>query len=158
MTILINAMNRKCKRKQRVSKGGEAGFTMVELILVIVLTSILGTFGFQILTQSLLAQRNMQVRKEHSDDAVLALDKISSEIMVATAVTTGSTLTLTLPTETVAYSVNSGQLERDVSGTANVIAKDVASFNSSGTTSITVSLSFTGETGNRQTTVYRRDL
>jgi type II secretory pathway pseudopilin PulG len=151
-------MNRKCKRKQRAPKGGEAGFTMVELVLVIVLTSILGMFGFQILTNSLLAQRNMQVRKEHSDDAVLALNKISSEIMVATAISTGSTLTLTLPTETVAYSVNSGQLERNVSGTAHVIAKNVASFNSSGTTSITVSLSFAGETGNRQTTVYRRDL
>ena len=74
------------KHKHRISKGGEAGFTLVELIVVLVLTSILGTFGFEILTDSLLAQRNVQVRKEHSDDAVLAMSTLQREIMEATGV------------------------------------------------------------------------
>ncbi len=68
------------KHKRKIIKGGEAGFTIVELIIVMVLTSFLGTFGFQLLAQSLVAQRNMQVRKAHSDDAVLTLGKISREL------------------------------------------------------------------------------
>ena len=71
------------KYKRKISKDGEAGFTMVELLLVVVLTSILGVFGFQILTQCLLAQRDMQVRKEHSDDGVLAMEQISRELREA---------------------------------------------------------------------------
>ncbi len=77
-------MLRKYRRKN--TKCGEAGFTLVELIIVIVLTSLLGVFGFQMLAQSLLAQRNMQLRKEHSDDAVMALDKISRELRQASLV------------------------------------------------------------------------
>ncbi len=56
---------------------------MVELIIVIVLTSILGTFVFQIFTQCLVAQRKIQVRKEHSDDAVLVLDQLGRELRQA---------------------------------------------------------------------------
>jgi type II secretory pathway pseudopilin PulG len=153
-------MNRKCKRKkQRVPKGGEAGFTMVELVLVIVLTSILGMFGFQILTNSLLAQRNMQVRKEHSDDAVLVLDRISREVMAEVddgSVTIG--MTLTLPGASAVYSLNGSNLERTSGGVTNIIARNVASFTTSGTNPITVSMSFTGETGNRETKVFIRNL
>ncbi len=74
---------KRLKKHRRNNEGREAGFTIVELIIVIVLTSLLGVFGFQMLAQSLIAQRNMQVRKEHSDDAVLALDKISRDLRQA---------------------------------------------------------------------------
>ena len=71
-----------CKTAQR----GEAGFTLIEMIIVVVLSSILGTFIFGVLTKSLAAQRNMQVRKERSDDAVLALERISREVREANSV------------------------------------------------------------------------
>ncbi len=71
-------MFRKYKRKK--TKREESGFTMVELMVVIVLSSFLGTFGLNILAQSLVAQKNMEVRKAHSDDAVLTLGKINREL------------------------------------------------------------------------------
>lgn len=71
-----------CKSAQ----SGEAGFTLVEMIIVIVLSSILGTFIFGVLTKCLAAQRNMQVRKERSDDAVLVLERISREVREANSV------------------------------------------------------------------------
>ena len=68
------------KYKRKITKCGEEGFTMVELTVVIVLTAILGLFSFQALTQSILVQQDMQERKEHSDDGVLALNHISREL------------------------------------------------------------------------------
>ena len=147
------------KHKRRISKGSEAGFTMVELILVIVLTSILGMFGFQMLTQSLLAQRNVQVRKEHCDDSVLAMNTIRRELMESTAVTTGSTLTCAIGGSSAVYSLNGSDLERTSGGTPNVIAKDVTSFATSvnGNGSILVNLTFAGETAGREIKVFRRN-
>ncbi|MBT6051214.1 MAG: type II secretion system protein, partial [Candidatus Scalindua sp.] len=70
----------------KTAQSGEAGFTLIEMIIVVVLSSILGTFIFGVLTKSLAAQRNMQVRKERSDDAVLALERISREVREANSV------------------------------------------------------------------------
>ncbi len=143
------------KRRRKNTKGGEAGFTMVELIIVIVLTSILGTFVFNILAQCLVAQRELQVRREHSDDAVLTLHQMSRDIMETTTVTTGTNaLTLTVDSVSVAYSVVGNQLLRNT----NIIARDVASLTATDTgASVNVSLSFIGETGQRQLEVVRRN-
>jgi len=75
-------MNRKHKRQN--TQGAEAGFTLIELIIVIALASILGTFVFSIITKSLSAQINMQHKKERSDDAVLSLERIGRELKEAT--------------------------------------------------------------------------
>jgi prepilin-type N-terminal cleavage/methylation domain-containing protein len=75
-------MNR--KHKCQNTQGAEAGFTLIELIMVIALASILGTFVFSIITKSLAAQINMQERKERSDDAVLSLERIGRELREAT--------------------------------------------------------------------------
>ncbi len=77
-------MNRKHKRQN--TQGSEAGFTLIELIIVIAIASILGTFVFSIISKSLSAQINMQTKKERSDDAVLALERISREIREATTI------------------------------------------------------------------------
>ncbi len=79
------------KHRRKNTEGGEAGFTLVELIIVIVLSSLLGVFGFRMLAQTLIAQQNIQSRKEHSDDAVLALDKISRELRLANTIHTATT-------------------------------------------------------------------
>ncbi len=72
--------------KRKSPQAGEAGFTLVEMIIVLVLASILSVFVFQIFTKCLKAQISMQERKERSDDAVLVQEKISREIMEAEAV------------------------------------------------------------------------
>ncbi len=77
-------MNRKHKRQN--TQGAEAGFTLIELIIVIALASILGTFVFSIISKSLASQINMQERKERSDEAVLSLERIGRELREATAI------------------------------------------------------------------------
>ena len=62
---------------------GEAGFTLIEMIIVIVLASILGIFIFQVLTKSLGTQIAMQTRKERDDAAIMILEKIGREIKEA---------------------------------------------------------------------------
>ena len=71
-------MNRKHKRQN--TQGTEAGFTLIELIIVLTIASILGTFVFSIITKSLAAQINMQKRKERSDDAVLSMERMNREL------------------------------------------------------------------------------
>ena len=78
-------MNRKHKRKN--TQGAEAGFTLIELIIVIALASILGTFVFSIISKSLASQINMQERKVRSDDAVLSLERIGRELREARDIT-----------------------------------------------------------------------
>lgn len=173
------------KHKCKITKGGESGFTLVELILVIVLTSILGTFVFQILTQSLLAQRDMQVRKEHSDDGVLAMDQISRELGAAVGTNILASTDMlgfrkvdrsTAFGHYVLYGRNSGTnqlvrlsiLSTDNDGNdhgtvtsqfssnmGNVVAENVSAF----TADIlgNISLQFTGEASARQTRVFVRN-
>ena len=74
-------MNREHKRQN--TQGAEAGFTLIELILVIVLASILGTFVFSIITKSLTAQINMRDDQRMAEDAVRILDKICTELREA---------------------------------------------------------------------------
>jgi type II secretory pathway pseudopilin PulG len=70
---------------------GEAGFTMMELVIVLILASILGIFVLQIATSSLNTFITMRKRKERADDAVLALERMSREIRAANTIdSTGS--------------------------------------------------------------------
>ena len=71
------------KNECQSAQNGEAGFTMIELVIVLVLTSILGIFLFQIVTGSLNTLITMRTRKERADDAVLVLEKISREVRAA---------------------------------------------------------------------------
>jgi prepilin-type N-terminal cleavage/methylation domain-containing protein len=74
-------MNRKHKRQN--TQGAEAGFTLIELIMVIAIASVLETFIFKIITKCLAAQINMQGKKERCDDAALSLERISRELREA---------------------------------------------------------------------------
>lgn len=77
-------------RKHKSTRSGEAGFTLIEMIIVIVISSILGTFIFGVLTKCLVAQRNMQARKERSDDAIQALERINREFREANVLGTAT--------------------------------------------------------------------
>ena len=82
-------INKRCRHKS--PQEGEAGFTLIEMIIVIVISSILGIFIFGVLTKCLVAQRDMQVRKERADDAIQVLEKISREVREAKTInSTGS--------------------------------------------------------------------
>lgn len=134
---------------------GQAGFTLIEVIIVVILTGILGTFTFYILSGSTRTFANMATRKERADDALLALEKISREVRDASSVSTasGSTLAFTKKnavgvdsSTTISYTLSSGVLERygNVGGTSAIVAKNVSSFTVSQEASnrITMSLAF----------------
>ncbi|KHE93955.1 MAG: prepilin-type N-terminal cleavage/methylation domain-containing protein [Candidatus Scalindua rubra] len=74
------------KYRNKSPQKGEAGFTLMEMVMVIVLASILGIFVFGVLTKCIVAQRDMQVRKEMSDDAVRSMDKVNRELREASVV------------------------------------------------------------------------
>ena len=85
----INRKHKQCQHTQ----DGEAGFTLIEMIIVIVLTSILGIFIFQVLTKSLGSQIDMQTRKERDDAAIMVLEKIGREVKEAKTInSTGSNI------------------------------------------------------------------
>lgn len=70
-------------KKHKSTQSGEAGFSLIEMVIVIVISSILGTFILGTLTKCLVAQRDMQVRKERSDDAIQSLERINREFREA---------------------------------------------------------------------------
>ena len=134
-------INKRCRHKS--PQVGEAGFTLIEMIIVIVLASILGTFIFQVLTKSLSAQIAMQKRKERADDAVMVLEKISREVREAESIITASSNKLTFKkADTVGVvrfirDTSSNRLRRQSaadkdslpgSGSGNIVAENVTAF------------------------------
>ena len=141
-------INKRCRHKS--PQEGEAGFTLIEMIIVMVLVSILGTFIFQVLTKSLGAQIAMQTRKERADDAILVLERISREVRGANDIITASSNKLTFRRADTGKVVrfirntSSNKLRRqsadDVgglpgSGSGKVMAENVTTFEVSATSS-----------------------
>ncbi|GAX61083.1 hypothetical protein SCALIN_C17_0117 [Candidatus Scalindua japonica] len=79
------------KHKCQHTQDGEAGFTLMEMIIVVVIASILGTFVFGVLTKSLSAQIAMQKKKERNDDAIMVMEKISREVKEAKTINNTAT-------------------------------------------------------------------
>jgi len=135
------------EKESQSTQNGEAGFTMTELVIVLVLTSILGIFIFQITTSSLKTFITMRPRKERADDAVLVLDKISREVRAANDInSTGSNLLIFKRADTgkaVKYIRNTAtnrlrrQSAADVASlpggnsSGNIVAENVSVFNCS---------------------------
>ncbi len=160
------------KYRNKSPQKGEAGFTLMEMIIVIVLASILGIFVFGVLTKCLKAQRDMQVRKEMSDSAIRTLDKVNREFRECTVVMTSVDDTLVFEKSNssassdtnpiVAYIRNTGtnvltRQSRPLFGgwdNINVIARNVSRFGITygaagpGTASrFTIQMEFESETG-----------
>lgn len=156
------------------------GFTLIEVIMVLVLASILGVFTFQYLTSSVLAFRTHSVRKEKSDDAVLALDRMSREIrdaklstvVITSPGTSPSTITFTRKNTTnmqdastaVTFTLDtaSKELRRQSAAGTSILAKNVQGFTASKdvtTGIITLAVKFlpASRTIDWQTTVYPRN-
>ncbi|MBT3355500.1 MAG: type II secretion system protein [Candidatus Scalindua sp.] len=137
----------KTKNASQSTQNGEAGFTMIELVIVLVLTSILGIFVFKISTSSLKTLITMRTRKERADDAVLVLEKISREVRAANDInSTGSNILIFKRADTgkaVKYIRNTGtnrlrrQSAADVASlpgnnsSGNIVAENVSAFNCS---------------------------
>ena len=134
------------KKESQTTQNGEAGFTMIELVIVLVLTSILGIFLFQIVTSSLSTFITMRTRKERADDAVLVLEKISREVRAANDINTVGNNILIFKRADTGKSVKfirntaTNRLRRqsaaDVaslpgsSSSGNIVAENVSGFNS----------------------------
>ena len=161
------------KNESQSTQNGEAGFTMIELVIVLVLTSILGIFVFQIVTSSLNTLITMRKRKERADDAVLVLEKISREVRSANDITSvGSNILIFKRADTgtaVKFIRNSGtnrlrrQSAADVaslpssSSSGNVVAENVSVFTSSNTGGL-IALDLQFFSGSEwETKVYRRN-
>jgi hypothetical protein len=122
---------------------------MIELVIVLVLASILGTFVFQIVTGSLNTLITMRKRMERSDDAVLVLEKISREVRAANNINNAGSNILIFKkrvngiTKAVKFirNTNTNKLRRqsaaDVaslpgsSSSGNIVAENVSVFNCS---------------------------
>ena len=135
---------------------------MIELIIVIVLASILGTFVFQIVTNSLNTLITMRTRKERADDAIMTLEKISREVRESKSITTASGSTLTFEknvtsssdTNTVVrYMLDSGTIRRESatgpgglggSTSGDIVAENVSYFKVTNTSDrVDIELTFT---------------
>ncbi len=162
-------INRKngCKSPQ----GGEAGFTLPELIISIVLTSVAGLFIFQIVTQSVSVYSKMANRKERADDAVLSLERMSREIREAKSIAVADNA-LTLVKQVAAEGEDSNVtvkfiLDADTnkltrksaaSDSGKVLAMNVESFSASKDSKNRVALKLEFSNGSDwQTTVYPRN-
>jgi prepilin-type N-terminal cleavage/methylation domain-containing protein len=74
----------------------EEGFTLIELIIGIVITGILGGFGVQFLTSSMSMNQQMAGRKDLVDDAKIAFERMVREIRFADSVTLNSSTSITI--------------------------------------------------------------
>lgn len=126
---------------------GEKGFTLIEIVMVMVLLSIVGVISVQVISSAVDTFVVSRDRKELYDQGRLALERMTREIRVANAVSypavgnSGSYIDFTkeaygfssgAPSDTsitMTFQVNGIDLERigDVSGTT-VLASDVSSF------------------------------
>ena len=150
------------------------GFTLIEMTMALVLTSILGIFTLEFLTSSLRTFKSFSVRKETNDDAMLALERMTREIrdarrstinnttpnaLLLTRMNTGN-MQDTSPTIRFFLQPASGELRRTSAGGTYVLARNVQDFTANlgpdGSVSLTVTFS---SSGNRQwqTAIYPRN-
>lgn len=142
------------------------GFTLIEIIVVIVIMAVLGVFGYRFLSTSMHTYSMMEKQKGLLDEAAMAMERISRELRDANSISsptsgsTSSTLTFTKshgsPEETSTYDITfqlfSGTLQRVGSTTVN-LAEAVSVFTAERGTSeeITIFLTLQEGTGEQIT-------
>ncbi|MBW2570525.1 MAG: prepilin-type N-terminal cleavage/methylation domain-containing protein [Deltaproteobacteria bacterium] len=87
------------------------GFTLIEIIIVVIVLGVLSIFGFRFLSTAIHTYSMMQKQKTLYDEAAMAMERISRELRDASTITTatGSTLEFTKshgsPEETSTYDI-----------------------------------------------------
>jgi prepilin-type N-terminal cleavage/methylation domain-containing protein len=118
------------------------GYTLIEIVMVIVILGIIGAFTFQIVAAGVQAFKKSSARKDLYDQGRLALERMVRELRDAKEVTGSASSSITFKkahpaqaadnTEEIKFQINGTNLERvgDPSGTpvTAVLASNVSSF------------------------------
>lgn len=159
---------------------GNKGFTLIEIITVVVIMAVLGIFGYRFLSTSVHTYSMMEKQKSLYDEASMAMERISRELRDASTITTpasggsGSTLTFTKShytleetvdeTDDITFQLSGTTLQRVGSTTVN-LAEKVDTFTAARGTSpadeITITLTLeetTGENITLRSYVYPKNL
>ena len=135
-------INNLIRRKMPRGIGGQKGYTLVEIVMVIVILGVIGAFTFQFVAHGVQAFKKSSARKDLYDQGRLALERMVRELRDAKEVTgsTGSSVTFKKAhpsqaadnTEEIKFQLNGTNLERvgDPNGTpaTAVLASNVSSF------------------------------
>jgi len=102
-------------------------FTLIELVLVIALLGIIGTITGYMLTESLKSYSIITARKDTLADARRVIERIKSELKIATAIDSMTTTSLQFDTtqeNNIVYAINGTDFERngnDIAQNASVV-------------------------------------
>jgi prepilin-type N-terminal cleavage/methylation domain-containing protein len=134
------------KLNMRTAIGGQKGFTLIEIVMVIVILGVIGAFTFQFVAHGVQAFKKSSARKDLYDQGRLALERMVRELRDTKEVTGSSGSSITFKkahpaqaadnTEEVKFQLNGTSLERvgDPNGTpaTAVLASNVSSFTVTG--------------------------
>ncbi len=149
------------KLNMRIAIGGQKGFTLVEIVMVIVILGVIGAFTFHFVGQGVLAFKKSSARKDLYDQGRLAMERMVRELRDGKEVTDCSSDSITFRVahpsafgvvDEIKYQLNGTDLERvgDPSGTplTAVLASNVTSFpvGTEGATGVSVSAVSSGTT------------
>jgi prepilin-type N-terminal cleavage/methylation domain-containing protein len=132
------------KLNMRTAIGGQKGFTLVEMVMVIVILGVIGAFTFQFVAQGVQAFKKSSARKDLYDQGRLALERMVRELRDGKEITDCSSNSITFKKahpaqaadniEEVKFELVGTDLKRvgDPSGTPQtaILASDVTSFSS----------------------------
>jgi prepilin-type N-terminal cleavage/methylation domain-containing protein len=126
--------------------GGQSGYTLIEIVMVIVILGVIGAFTFQFVAHGVQAFKKSSARKDLYDQGRLALERMVRELRDAKEVTEGSASSVTFKkahpaqaadnTEEIKFELVGTDLRRvgDPNGTpaTAVLASNVSSFTVTG--------------------------
>ena len=137
------------KLNMRIAIGGQKGFTLIEIVMVIVILGVIGAFTFQFVAHGVQAFKKSSARKDLYDQGRLALERMVRELRDAKQVIGSSTDTITFKKahphqaadyiEEIKFQLNGTDLERvgnpSETPVTAVLASNVSGFSVTGVAS-----------------------